>query len=422
MDKKLLQLISKELTRQNETLDLIPSENIADPEMLRIVGSPLINKYSEGYVDKRYYPGNRYYDEIEQLAKDRARSAFKLKKKEWGVNVQALSGSPSNLAIYMALMKPGDTLMGLKLSHGGHLTHGHGVSFSGMLYRSAPYTLEEDGYIDYKNLEILASKHKPKVIVSGATAYSRVIDFKRIGAIAKKVGAYHVADVSHIAGLIAGGVHPSPFPHADVVMMTTHKTLRGPRGAVIFSRKSNLKSQISNLKKNPPILTVAEAIDRAVFPGLQGGPHNNVTAAIAWTFGETQKNSFKKYTKQTVKNARVLADELTKYGFSLVSHGTDNHLMLLDLRNIGVSGSNAQEYLEKSGILANRNTIPDDASPFHPSGLRLGTPVLTSRGMREREMKIVARLIRDCLMERKNVSKEVRALTLRFPLVYKKFL
>jgi glycine hydroxymethyltransferase len=411
MDKQLHLLIQKEVKRQNETLDLIPSENIADPELLKILGSPLVNKYSEGYSGKRYYPGNEYYDEIEELAQARALQAFNLSARDWGVNVQALSGSPANLAIYMALMKPGDTLMGLKLSHGGHLTHGHPVSFSGMLYRSVPYTLGGDGYIDYEHLAKLATKHRPTVIISGATAYPRIIDFKRIGAIAKKVGAYHTADISHIAGLIAGGAHPTPFPYADVVMATTHKTLRGPRGAVIFSRKVKCKNQNEKL-------LISEAIDKAVFPGLQGGPHNNVTAAIAWTFRAVQEPKFKRYAQQIIKNAGVLANELKKKSFTLVSGGTDTHLMLIDLRSLHIDGSTAQSSLERVGISANRNTIPNDASPFTPSGIRLGTPSLTSRGMKEKEMKHIAELIYACLVEKKNVTSKVKALTSRFPLPY----
>ena len=417
MDTLLKKLIRQEIKRQQETLDLIPSENIADPEMLNILGSPLVNKYSEGYIDKRYYPGNHFYDEIEQLAKDRAREAFGLRENKWGVNVQSYSGSPANLAIYFALLKPGDTLMGLKLSHGGHLTHGHKVSFSGMLYNAVPYELGLDGYIDYERLELDANEHKPKIIISGATAYPRIIDFKRIGNIARRVGAYHVADISHTAGLVAGGVHPSPFPYADVVMMTTHKTLRGPRGAVIFARRKNLQFTISNFQKKEK-KTIAEAIDRAVFPGLQGGPHNNVTAAIAWTFRAVQEPSFKRYAKQMLANARVLADELRKRGFTLLSGGTDTHLMLIDLRSLGMDGTMAQLLLESTHISANRNTIPDDVSAFRPSGIRVGTPSVTSRGMKEKEMKHIAKLIYACLILKKNVGREVHALCKKFPLPY----
>jgi glycine hydroxymethyltransferase len=412
MDIQIKKLINKEIVRQAGTLDLIPSQNIADPEMLGILGSPLTNVYSEGYAGRRYYPGNTHIDEIETLAQKRAREAFGLSEHAWEVNVQPYSGSPANLAIYQALMKPGEVLMGLKLSHGGHLTHGHQVNASGMSYRAVPYTITEEGLIDYEALALLAKKHAPRVIVSGATAYARIIDFKKIGEIAKEVGAYHLADISHIAGLVAAGAHPSPFPYADVVMTTTHKTLRGPRGAVIFSKKEGLKTGASPL-------TVAEAIDRAVFPGLQGGPHNNVTAAIAWTFKRVQEASFKKYAFQVVRNAHALGEALMDSGFNLVSHGTENHLMLVNLRGTGISGSEAQALLEKNQISANRNAILDDASPFNPTGLRIGTPAVTARGMKEKEMRSVAELIAQALLHGKNVRPAVARLCKAFPLPYK---
>lgn len=414
MDPALKNLIDKEIRRQQLTLDLIPSENIADPEMLRIVGSPLTNKYSEGYPRKRYYPGNEFYDEIEELAQRRALKAFKLKDLEWAVNVQPYSGSPANQAIYFALAKPGDVIMGLSLSHGGHLTHGHLVNFSGILYQSFPYTLNlKTGHIDYDNLGKLAKEHSPKIIFSGATAYSRIIDFKRIGAIAKKVGAYHAADISHIAGLVAAGAHPSPFPHADVVMATTHKTLRGPRGAVIWSRNKKIGADAKGRD-----ITISDAINKAVFPELQGGPHNNVTAAIAWMFGQVATANFRSYGRQIVKNAKALAAELKKLGFNLVSGGTDNHLMLLDLRKQGIPGMDAEKMLEASGIIANRNSIPGDDKPFKPSGVRMGTPAITSRGMKEKEMKQIAQFIYQCLIEKKNVLKEVQGICKKFPLPY----
>ena len=413
MDIELKKLIDKETERQALTIDLIPSENIASPEMLKILGSPLTNKYAEGYIDKRYYPSTEIYDEIEALAQKRALTAFGLKTRDWAVNVQPYSGSPANQAIYFALAKPGDVIMGLSLAHGGHLTHGHAVNFSGIIYQSLPYELNlKTGLIDYSKLEKLAKGHSPKIIISGATAYPRKIEFKRIGVIAKSVGAYHVADISHIAGIIAAGLHPSPFTYADVVMTTTHKTLRGPRGAVIFSRKSNLKSQISNLKIN-------EVIDKAVFPGLQGGPHMNAVAAIAWAFGEALTPNFRNYQKQILKNAAFLARELKKSGFNLVSGGTDNHLLLVDLRGQKIDGSKAQELLEQSGISANRNAAPGDEKPFKPSGIRLGTPAITSRGMKEKEMKEIASLIFQCLIKRKNVRREVEKLCMMFPLPYK---
>ena len=434
MDKELENLINREKRRQELTLNLIPSENIAPPELLEIIGSPLTNKYSEGYIGKRYYPGTAIYDEIEHLAQSRALNAFGLKPSEWAVNVQPYSGSPAMHAIYFALLtrnnadeyaeKRGIDILGLSLSHGGHLTHGHLVNFSGILYQSVSYELNlKTGYIDYQKLEKLAHEYNPRIIVSGATAYPRKIDFKRIGAIAKKAGAYHVADISHIAGLIVAGVHPNPFSHADVVMTTTHKTLRGPRGAVIFARKKKIQDSIlghrmSQRTSDVQKLTIAEAIDKAVFPGLQGGPHNNVTAGIAWAFGEALTPKFKAYQKQVVKNAFVLASVLKKLGFTLVSGGTDNHLMLVDLRNKRIDGATAQDRLEESGITANRNSIPGDEKPFKPSGIRLGTPAVTSRGMKEKEMKQIARLIYQCLIQKKNVRREVEKICMMFPLPY----
>ena len=397
-DPALFRFIRAELERQAATVDLIPSENFASPAILEALGSELTNKYSEGYPGRRYYPGNRWYDAIERLAQERALRTFKLSPTHWSVNVQPYSGSPANIAIYAALMelacppKPGgrrrgDTLLGMALASGGHLTHGHKVNFSGRAWKAVQYGVNsKTGLIDYAEVERLAKKHKPKVIVSGITAYPRRIDFRKFGAVAKKVGAYHVADISHIAGLVAAGLHPSPFPHADVVMTTTHKPLRGPRGAVIFARKAKVKSQKSKV-------TIAEAIDRAVFPGMQGGPHNNVTAAIAAMFGEALQPSFKQYQRQIVRNAKALASSLAAKGFRLITGGTDNHMLLADVRPLGIDGMTAQHRLEAVGITANRNAIPGDPSPFRPSGLRMGTPAITTRGMKEREMKLLADII-----------------------------
>lgn len=444
MDERLNSLIKKEVERQKLTLDLIPSENIAAPELLKILGSPLVNKYSEGYPGRRYYPGNEFYDEIENLARERALKAFKLNPKNWAVNVQPYSGSPANLAIYFALLNTrinadqnadsrgrsirhskvslrqaqaikGVDIMGLSLAHGGHLTHGHLVNFSGILYKSIPYTLNLDtGYIDYKNLEKLARKHHPKIIVSGATAYPRKIDFKKIGEIAHQAHAYHVADISHIAGLVAAGAHPSPFLYSDVVMATTHKTLRGPRGAVIWA---NRQSPIAKRNK----IDITSSIDKAVFPGLQGGPHNNTTAAIAWAFGEVATPKFRVYARQIVKNAKVLASELRKFGFNLVSGGTDNHLMLVDLRNKNITGLEAEKLLEAGGLIANRNAVPGDDKPFKPSGIRIGTPSVTSRGMREKEMEQIANFIHRMIDLRSPVQKvkrQVEKLARHFSLQY----
>ena len=403
MDKILQKLIKKEVGRQENTINLIASENIAQPEMLKILGSPLVNKYSEGYPGKRYYPGNQYYDEIENLAQERALKAFHLSHQKWQVNVQPYSGSPANQAVYFALLKPGDLLMGLSLAHGGHLTHGHFVNFSGIIYKSRHYTLDPaNDLIDYKNLEKLAVKYKPKIIISGATAYPRKIDFKKIGVVAKKIGAYHLADISHIAGLVAAGVHPSPFPYADLVTSTTHKTLRGPRGAVIFSKTE-----------------LAPAINKAVFPGLQGGPHNNTTAAIAWAFGEALTPTFKSYQRQIVTNAHTLAESLKKLGFNLVSNGTDNHLILINLKKNLITGFEAEQLLEKAGLLANRNAVPGDMTPFKPSGVRLGTPAVTSRGMKEKEMRLIAQFIYDLIVIKTNPAKiklAVENLCKKFPI------
>lgn len=401
-DKAIEKLISLETLRQKDTINLIASENYVSPEILKVVGSLLMNKYSEGYPGKRYYPGNEYCDQIEILAQQRALQAFKLKPGAWSVNVQPYSGSPANLAIYGALMQPGDILMGMKLSAGGHLTHGHKVSFTGKFFNSVQYGVDEEtGLLDYEQIKKLAEEHRPRIIVSGTTAYPRKIDFQKFGDIARRVGAYHIADISHIAGLVLAGLHTSPFPHADAVMTTTHKTLRGPRGAVIFSRKE-----------------IAEIIDKAVFPGTQGGPHNNNTAAKALMFFEASQPGFKKYQQQIAKNAEALAEALKSLGFKLVTGGTDTHLLLIDLRDSGLTGMEAEKLLEESGITANRNTIPGDTSPFKPSGLRVGTPAVTTRGMKEKEMTKIAELIHRALIKKENIRKDILALCKKFPLSY----
>ncbi|MBI2075121.1 MAG: serine hydroxymethyltransferase [Candidatus Harrisonbacteria bacterium] len=411
-DKKIEALIKKEVKRQQLTIDLIASENYASKEVLQVLGSPLQNKYSEGYPGKRYCPGNAIYDEIECLAQDRARAVFGLKAEEWGVNVQVFSGSPANIAVYVGLVPPGETIMGMGLSFGGHLSHGHPVSLSGRLWRAVHYSVNaETGLIDYDAVRALAQKEKPKVLVSGFTAYPRQVDFKRMGEIAHEVGAYHLADISHISGLVAAGIHPSPFPHADVVMTTTHKTLRGPRGAVIFSRCST-----------EPEKNLSAKIDKAVFPGLQGGPHNNVTAAKAVAFFEALQPSFKKYQQQIVKNAKALAKEFIARGFPLLSGGTDTHLMLLDMRRFNIDGKSAEERLELAGIVANRNSLPGDDKPLKPSGVRVGTPPVTTRGMKEKEMFRIAEFFERLFVRGENpasVKKDVEKLCKKFPLPYK---
>lgn len=404
-DVVLQNLIKKEIRRQRETVNLIASENFVSPEILKILGSPLTNKYSEGYPGKRYYAGNQYYDEIENLAQERALKAFGLNPKIWSANVQPYSGSPANLEIYFALLNFGDTLMGMDLTSGGHLTHGNPVNFSGKAYKAIHYGPEpETGFLDYQELKRLAFKHKPKIIVSGASAYPQKIDFQKIGRIARQVRAYHLADISHIAGLVATGLHPSPFPFAEVVMTTTHKTLRGPRAAVIFSRKQ-----------------LTSVIDKAVFPGMQGGPHNNIIAGIAAAFFKALQPEFKVYQKQIVKNARVLGLALKKLGFNLVTGGTDNHLLLIDLKNLEMGGFRAEKKLEAAGIVTNRNTLINDKNPFKPSGLRLGTPAVTTAGMKEKEMGQIAEWIYRILVKNESpkfIKKEVEKLCRKFPLPY----
>ena len=401
-DHILAKLVAAEDKRQAETLDLIPSENIAPRAVREFVGSVLMNKYSEGYPGKRYYPGNAIVDEIEILAQSRALKAFRLNA-NWQVNVQPYSGSTANLAVYLGLMKPGEKLLGMALSAGGHLTHGHKVSASGIIFKSVSYGVDpKTGLIDYREVERIAKSEKPKIIISGLTAYPRRIDFEKFGRIAKKVGAYHVADISHIAGLISAGLHQSPFPYADVVTTTTHKILRGPRSAVIFSRKE-----------------LAERIDRAVFPGLQGGPHDNVTAAIAYAFGQAATAGYKKYAKLVLENAKELVRVLKKEGFTLATGGTDNHLLLLDLRPLGLAGTDAEKYLERAGIIANRNSLPGDISPFRPSGIRLGTPAITTRGLKPHDMARVARWISRIFISGENpeaVGCEVKRFLIKYPI------
>ncbi|MBZ1348760.1 MAG: serine hydroxymethyltransferase [Candidatus Liptonbacteria bacterium] len=391
LDKKLNFLIKKEKERQKKEINLIASENFVSREILEILGSPLVNKYSEGYPGRRYYPGNQYYDEIEKLAQHYALKVFNLSPNKWHVNVQPYSGSSANFAAYSALTTPKDKILGMKLSSGGHLTHGHPVSLVSRFFKFIQYGTDKNGLLDFNEIQSLAQKFRPKIIVSGATAYSREIKFKKFGEIAKSVGAYHLVDISHIAGLVSAKLHQSPFPYADVVTTTTHKTLRGPRSAVIFCKK-----EFANL------------IDKAVFPGLQGGPHNNVTAAKAQAFYEALKPSFKKYQKQIVKNAKVLADSLKSLGFNLITGGTDNHLILIDIKssfghkNSHINGLIAEKLLEKNGITANRNSVPGDTSPFNPSGIRIGVPAVTTQGMKENDMKKIAKRIYTILSDVKN--------------------
>jgi glycine hydroxymethyltransferase len=410
-DKKIETLITKEAKRQNETLDLIPSENIASHDVREALGSVFTNKYAEGYPRARYYCGNEVADELEELCRSRALEAFGLSADKWHVNVQPYSGSPANLAVYVALVPFGEKIMGLQLDMGGHLTHGHKVSATGKFWTAVQYGVDKKTErLDYAELADIALREKPKIIVAGYTAYPRIIDFKKMRDIADSVGAYLLIDMSHFAGLVAGHAYPSPFPYADVVMMTTHKTLRGPRGAVLFaSRASKIAA------KNG--VDIPKLIDRAVFPGLQGGPHLNQIAGTAVALFEAKQPAFRKYAAQVVKNAKALADELSRLGWRVVSGGTDTHLVLFEVASKGTGGKEASLRLEANGIITNKNTIPYDTNPpADPSGIRLGTPALTTRGMKEKEMKQIARLIHATLAEHKNVKRDVLALCKKFPI------
>ncbi len=371
-DPEIFDLIKAEERYELDSIRLIPSENYVSKAVLEATGSILTNKYSEGYPGKRFYEGQRNIDQIETIAIERAVALFKVEH----ANVQPYSGSPANLAVYFGLLKPGDTIMGLSLPHGGHLTHGWNVSITGSFWRAAQYVVDRESHrIDFDAVRALARKERPKIIVTGGTAYPRDWDFKTFSEIAKEVDAYLLADISHVAGLIVGGVHSDPAPYADVITTTTHKTLRGPRGAMLMCRQQH-----------------AAALDRAVFPGLQGGPHNHTTAAIGVALKEAATPEFKEYARQIVRNAKALADELLAQGFSLVSGGTDNHLILVDLTSKKVTGRKAAKALDVAGIVSNFNTVPyDPRQPFSPSGLRIGTPAVTSRGMKEAEMRRIGK-------------------------------
>jgi len=408
---KINNLIKKEEQRQRNKLIMIASENYTSSAVRKALGSVLTHKYSEGEPDRRYYQGNEYIDSIEKEVNARALKVFGLNKNKWHVNVKAVSASIANLTTITALLNPGDKILSMNLTHGGHLSHGwklasgKPVSFIAKIFKVAFYEVEKDSQVfDYDKILKIAKKEKPKLIISGGTAYSRDIDYKKMSTIAKKVGAYYLADVAHEAGLIAGKVLKSPFPYADVITMSTQKTLRGPRGSIIIC-KTELKDKI----------------DRALFPGLQGGPFDNVIASIGICLQETQTQNFKNYAKQTIKNAKVLAQELKKYGFEIVSNGTDKHLILIDLRNLNLNGSESAEKLDKAGIVCNKNTIPfETGTPNNPSGIRLGTPALTTRGMKEKEMKQIALWIKEILIEKKSptiILREVKNMTKKFPIL-----
>jgi glycine hydroxymethyltransferase len=401
-DPEIADRIEKEIQRQNEGLELIASENFVSPAVLEAMGSPLTNKYAEGLPGKRYYGGCEVVDEVEQLAIDRAKRLFGAEH----ANVQPHSGAQANYAAMTAFLKPGDTFLGMDLSNGGHLTHGSPVNFSGMLFRAVSYGVTDDGLLDYDDMRRKAREHRPRLVLAGYSAYSRVIDFAAFAEIAREIGAIFMVDMAHFAGLVAAGVYPSPVPHADVVTTTTHKTLRGPRGGLILAREVH-----------------AKAIDKSVFPGSQGGPLEHVIAAKAVCFREALDPTFKRYASQVVSNAKALAAALVERGYHIVSGGTDNHLMLVDLRNKGLTGKVAQATLDLAGITVNKNTVPKETqSPFVTSGVRIGTPAVTTRGMREGEMRRIAELIDRVLRAVQdqniinNVRAEVRELASSFPL------
>jgi len=405
-DKEVNEIVTNELDRQKTTLNMIPSENFCSKDVLAACGSVFNNKYAEGYPGRRYYQGNKFCDEIERLAIERAKKLFGAEH----VNVQPNSGSPANMAVYFAMLERGDKVLGMDLSHGGHLTHGSKVNFSGKTYDFVSYGVEEEtGLVDMEKVREIALRERPKMIVCGATAYPRVIDFKAFADIAREVGAYCLADISHIAGLVATGVHPSPFPDFDFVTTTTHKTLRGPRSAIIMCKEE-----------------FGKAIDKAVFPGLQGGPHEHTIAGKAICFGEAMMPSFREYSAQIVKNSFVLAETLKKRNIGLVSGGSDNHLILIDLEKTPAIGEEGKGHdvavaLEEAGIVTNANSVPfDKAALFRPSGIRLGTPILTTMGMKENEMIIVGNWIADVINHMSNefirgkIAGEVKELCKRF--------
>mgnify|MGYP001101285905 CR=1 FL=1 len=403
VDPDIYELILQEKKRETSKILMIASENYTSKAVMEAQGSLFTNKYAEGYPGRRYYGGCEYADEVERLAQERAKKLFNVEH----VNVQPHSGTQANMAVYFAMLQPGDTIMGMSLPHGGHLSHGSPVNFTGKLYKTVFYGVnKETGYIDMEEVRRLAHENKPKIIITGASAYPRIIDFKDFAEIAKEVGAYLMADIAHIAGLIATGLHPSPVPYSDFITTTTHKTLRGPRGGVVMCKAD-----------------YAKAIDKAVFPGIQGGPLVHVIAAKAVAFKEALSEDFKEYQQRVVKNAKTLAEALKKRGFKLVSDGTDNHLMLIDLTNLNITGKEAEEALDRAGITVNKNTIPFDTKPpTVTSGIRIGTPSVTTRGMGEQEMEEIAEIIEKVLKNISNESvikdmkKKVQSLCKRFPI------
>ena len=401
VDEEIYNLVGKELEREQEGIELIASENFASKAVMEAMGSYLTNKYAEGYPAKRYYGGCQVVDEVEELARERAKKLFGAEH----ANVQPHSGSQANMAVYFTILQPGDTVLGMDLSHGGHLTHGSAVNFSGRLYNFVSYGVnKETEMIDYEQIRRLALEYKPKLIVAGASAYSRIIDFKKLKDICDEVGAYFMVDMAHIAGLVATGAHPSPVPYADFVTSTTHKTLRGPRGGLILCKEK-----------------YAKALDKNIFPGIQGGPLMHTIAAKAVCFKEALQPEFKEYIDRVVKNCKVLAEELVKYDFKLVSNGSDNHLILIDLNNKDITGKDAEKLLDSIGITVNKNTVPNETkSPFVTSGIRIGTAAVTTRGFDEEDMKEVAALINDAIENKdenlSSLKNRVKALCSKHPL------
>lgn len=401
VDEEIYNLVGKELEREQEGIELIASENFASKAVMEAMGSYLTNKYAEGYPAKRYYGGCQVVDEVEELARERAKKLFGAEH----ANVQPHSGSQANMAVYFTILQPGDTVLGMDLSHGGHLTHGSAVNFSGRLYNFVSYGVnKETEMIDYEQIRRLALEYKPKLIVAGASAYSRIIDFKKLKDICDEVGAYFMVDMAHIAGLVATGAHPSPVSYADFVTSTTHKTLRGPRGGLILCKEK-----------------YAKALDKNIFPGIQGGPLMHTIAAKAVCFKEALQPEFKEYINKVVKNCKVLAEELVKYDFKLVSNGSDNHLILVDLNNKDITGKDAEKLLDSIGITVNKNTVPNETkSPFVTSGIRIGTAAVTTRGFDEEDMKEVAALINDAIENKdenlSSLKNRVKALCSKHPL------
>lgn len=401
VDEEIYSLVEKELEREQDGIELIASENFASEAVMEAMGSYLTNKYAEGYPSKRYYGGCQVVDEVEELARERAKKLFGAEH----ANVQPHSGSQANMAVYFTILQPGDTVLGMNLSHGGHLTHGSAVNFSGRLYNFVSYGVnKETERIDYEEVRRLALEYKPKLIVAGASAYSRIIDFKKLKEICDEVEAYFMVDMAHIAGLVATGAHPSPVPYADFVTSTTHKTLRGPRGGLILCKEK-----------------YAKALDKNIFPGIQGGPLMHTIAAKAVCFKEALQPEFKEYIDRVVKNCKVLAEELVKYDFKLVSNGSDNHLILIDLNNKDITGKDAEKRLDSIGITVNKNTVPNETkSPFVTSGIRIGTAAVTTRGFDEEDMKEVAALINDAIENKdedlSSLKNRVKALCSKHPL------